>query len=347
MTIIDFLAKFGLSPRKVASTKGGEYACACPGCGGVDRFRVWPEQNQGQGSYWCRQCNRGGDAIQFLRDFEGLSFRQACERLGRPLPASTGLRMPRQAEQKAFEPAPAESPDELWASKAGKFAIWAYKRLFEHQDVIDWLAGRGIREESFSRFGLGWNPGEKGKDVYRAREAWGLSRVENEKGRARPLWLPKGLVIPCLHGGNVERLRIRRPAPEFGPRYYVVPGSSMRTMMIEPARICLVVVESELDAILIAQEAWDLVGAVGLGSSGARPDLATTEMLRAAACVLVALDFDQAGASASTWWRKNFPDSVRWPVPAGKDPAEAFKAGVDIRSWIQAGLPAALRGEKL
>lgn len=345
VTIIELLTKYGLSPRKVSSTRGGEYACACPGCGGTDRFRVWPEQNQGQGSYWCRQCNRGGDAIQFLRDFEGLSFQEACQRLDRPLPASAGLRIPKTAVKEVFKATPAQSPDETWAHKARKFAIWAFDRLFEHLEVIDWLGGRGIREESFYRFGLGWNPGDNGKDLYRAREAWGLSRVENEKGKGRPLWLPVGLVIPCLNVVKIERLRIRRPAPKFGPRYYVVPGSSMRTMVAGRDKICFVIVESELDLVLVTQEAGDLVGVVALGSSGARPDQETAEVLRSAASVLVSLDFDQAGAKAWAWWKKTFPDCIRWPVPSGKDPGEAFKIGVDIRAWIRAGLPPALRGE--
>ena len=38
--------------RKVASTRGGEYAGPCPFCGGRDRFRVQPRR----GRWWCRGC---------------------------------------------------------------------------------------------------------------------------------------------------------------------------------------------------------------------------------------------------------------------------------------------------
>lgn len=65
-----------LSPKKVASTNGGEYACACPKCEGKDRFRIWPNATNG-GRYWCRQCGTSGDLIQFLRDFLGMSFQDA------------------------------------------------------------------------------------------------------------------------------------------------------------------------------------------------------------------------------------------------------------------------------
>jgi hypothetical protein len=58
---------------------------------------------------------------------------------------------------------------------------------------------------------------------------------------------------------------------------------------------------------------------------------------------MVALDVDQAGAQAWQWWKTTFPDCERWPVPKGKDPGEAFEAGVDIREWVVAGLPEGLR----
>ena len=43
--------------------------------------------------------------------------------------------------------------------------------------------------------------------------------------------------------------------------------------------------------------------------------------------ILVALDFgdgDLAGAKGWPWWQGQFSQARRWPVPAGKDPGEAF-----------------------
>jgi Zinc-binding domain of primase-helicase len=42
--------------RKVATTRGGEWAGPCPFCGGRDRFRVQPEK----GLWFCRQCSPNG-----------------------------------------------------------------------------------------------------------------------------------------------------------------------------------------------------------------------------------------------------------------------------------------------
>ena len=71
--------------KRVSTTKGGEYHGPCPSCGGKDRFHVWPQENHGEGSWWCRQCGNGGDGIQYLRDIEQLTFKEACNRLGKEL----------------------------------------------------------------------------------------------------------------------------------------------------------------------------------------------------------------------------------------------------------------------
>ena len=75
--------------RRVASTNGGEYAGPCPFCGdGTDRFRVWPHADRP--GWWCRQCERHGDAIAYLMQRDSLDFRAACERLGAGVTAVTG-----------------------------------------------------------------------------------------------------------------------------------------------------------------------------------------------------------------------------------------------------------------
>jgi DNA primase len=58
--------------KKASGTHGGEYQGACPFCGGKDRFRVWP--NDTKPGWWCRMCEKGGDAIQYLRE-KGYTFK--------------------------------------------------------------------------------------------------------------------------------------------------------------------------------------------------------------------------------------------------------------------------------
>src|SRR6266699_2119881 len=59
-----------------------EYHGNCPWCGGHDRFAFWSS-----GRYSCSirssGCGRhGSDVIQFLMDYEGLGFFEACNTLG-------------------------------------------------------------------------------------------------------------------------------------------------------------------------------------------------------------------------------------------------------------------------
>lgn len=336
--------------KKAATTWGGEWHGPCPDCGGTDRLRVWPDyKGRGSGFYSCRGCGKAGDEIQFLRDFEGLGFREACERLNREIPESAWLRTPKHAPPKAFDGRECAAPEEIWKEKARKFTSWCFDQLFVRPQELKWLkTKRGLTEETVTRFGLGWNPGEDGKDIFRAREGWGLPELINEKtGKRRALWLPVGLVIPWYEGRQIVRLRIRRHGDiSFGPRYYVVPGSGSETMAIpvmdREARIW-VIVESELDGILIHQVAGDIVGAMAMGSVSTRPDVAATAMLRGAVCILNALDYDAAGEKYRTWWEEEFSQNRRWPAPEGKDPGEAWEAGVNLREWILAGLPEGLR----
>jgi len=336
------LAQSKVQLKKVASTHGGEYQGPCPGCGGKDRFHVWSAQNEGRGSYWCRACGRAGDSIQFLRDFEGLTFQEACNRLNIATPHRTTLRTPSIRKSADFEPVDHKPPSDLWQEKAEKLVIWAHECLLQDHDAMSWLAQRGIVRDTVIQHRIGWNPGENGKDIFRARKAWDLSEIMKENGRPRVLWIPIGLVIPCISDGKICRIRIRRPEgnnPE-NPRYYVLPGSSMKTMLLEPGRRAFVVVESELDALLVSQ--YPQVGAVALGSVSAKPDVEAYKVLKDCLQILISLDFDDAGAKAMQWWSENSTNCNRWPVPAGKDPSEAFQLGVDIEQWVKAGLPPAM-----
>jgi hypothetical protein len=109
----------------------------------------------------------------------------------------------------------------------------------------------------------------------------------------------------------------------------------------------LVVVESELDGLLINQEAGDLAGVIALGSAQTRPDAETDKAIREADLILIALDSDQAGTKeAWQWWNYQYKNVKRWPCPIGKDPTEAKQSGLDLRAWVIAGLPIKLEIEE-
>lgn len=346
MNILEILETYTLEhgPKKVSANKGGEWHSSCPGCGGKDRFHVWPEQNDGAGSYWCRQCEKAGDAIQFLMDFEGCGFREACAKLGRDPGESRPEPMrppePKKSAQRAWSPDTHQAPADIWREKAEKMVSWCEARLQENSEVLSWLSARGISGKTASVWSLGWNPENK----WRPRESWGLEQMYKSNGKIKKLWLPRGLVIPCPDAGGcrVARIRIRIPKPrqDWEPKYYFVPGSHPGPMVLgDVGGEAWIIVESELDALAIWQAAGDLVTVCGLGSSSARPDAHTAAGLKRALVILDALDYDGAGAKEKKFWSENFRQMERWPVPKGKDPGEACQAGVNLREWILAGLP--------
>jgi DNA primase len=340
--VLDLLRHFH-TPKKAASTKGGEYASPCPACNGTDRFRVWPEANDGQGSYWCRGCGKGGDAIQFLRDFQGMSYPEACAYLGKEpqkYSRSTRPTLSRKGDTRMFAPTEPTAPPQGWQDKARKLIVWAFESLIvapSTHPVKSWMAERGIPETAIKRFGLGWNP----EDLFRPRDAWSLPE-ELKEGRPKKLWIPAGLTIPLLAAHkDVHRVRIRREADD--PRYYVLPGSSMACMVTgaESPRV-VVVVESELDAIMLHEQVRipeAPAAIIALGNSSRKPDAEAHNLLKSVPVILNALDADRAGAAAAAWWMEQYPRTIRWPVPLGKDPGEAYQQKVNMSEWVRKGCP--------
>ncbi|MCG8636263.1 MAG: alpha helicase [Desulfobacterales bacterium] len=354
MNLLDAVADAGVVVRRVGNTKGGEYAGPCPRCGGTDRFRVWPGDKGGRGSYWCRDtgngCGAWGDLVQFLVGFRGYEYKDAFQAAGRERPVDyrpAGQQPSGTIDRPAFKPRVHEAPVETWRKRAKAFADKSHQELLENKTVLHYLAGRGIDLQAVQGFRLGWFGGENGKNcLFRSRESWGLSTIFKDNGRKRVLWIPRGIVIPCFKGGEIYRLRIRRPKTDLktkkDSKYIVIPGSGAEVMGHNPDHQAFVVVEAELDAMMIARRAGSLVGTVGLGSASNKPGAVAFPVLQRALRILVALDYDKAGKAASKWWLNTFESARRWPVRMGKDPGDAFERGEDIKEWIRAGLPPAL-----
>lgn len=324
--------------RKVSTNQGGEYHGPCPVCGGTDRFHVWPQQRE-HGTFWCRSCGIGGDAINFLKIVEGLSFREACQRLN-ITPDALPKPSPR-AIPAAFEPRQAaQAVNTIWQGKAEKLVAYAHQHLLSDKTTISFLADRGINTEAIVRHRLGLLK----QDHYRDRTAWGLPVELKENGKQKKLWLPAGIVIPCFDdSGMVTRLRIRRPEGE--PRYYVVPGSGTATWYSRctpPHPTAAVIVESELDAITCAHAVINAViniHTISLGNASARPDHAAHRLLETVPVILACLDYDDAGKHGSDNLRRWYGDKVkRWPTPDGKDPGDYVRQGGNIAQWLKASL---------
>jgi len=335
MNILELLQSSGIEPEKASRS---EYHSACPECGGSDRFSCWPEKANSNGLYMggryvCRGCGINGDAVNYLIRKHGIGYRDACRQLD-VSPGSYERPVIRQWQPKATMSEPAE----IWREKAKDVMLSCQKTLFENSEVMAWLqAERGLNPGTVQKYGLGWND----KDLYEIRSSWGLPDELNHKtGKAKKIWIPSGLIIPCFDAdGRVIRIRVRRNAQDCDSRYVVVTGSNMRAMAFWQEQLAVAIVESELDGILLSQEAGDFIGIIALGSAQSKPDSQLHKRFMQAETVLVCLDNDKAGMD-STWrfWSK-YKQFVCWPTITGKDVTEMMNAGVSIREWVKAGLP--------
>jgi len=333
MSLLDLLKEDNIQPKRKSSTHGGEYKSPCPKCGGKDRFIYWPNHPEGE-SWWCRQCNKGGTAVNYLVHIRNMSYSDACKSLG----ITPSHRASNYIRHRWEPQAPQDPPSELWQKQAKGILRWSQGILWDvhYVKIKEWLLNeRGLTEETVKQAGLGWIP----QDYYADRESWGLPESFNEQGRNTKLRLPVGLVIPCINDGQLLRIRIRRNSPsDDDGKYYIVSGSSMTPMTLGNDNV-FILVESELDAILLHQEAGDLITAIALGSADTKPDSGLYERLKEADKILVSLDSDEAGAkSAWDFWMDHFPQATRWPVIKGKDPTEAYLNGLNLRKWIIAGI---------
>jgi hypothetical protein len=350
----------GFSGFRAGNKNGGEYHGKCPANGpdcvctedNTDRMRIWPHQGP-VGMFSCRKCGHNGDAIQWLKDFQGMGYLEACAYLGIEPKSKTAASIPGRAKESNPEPEqirkltihPFSSPSQVWIEHAEKFVAWCHEQLLSNPEQLAYLSARGISKAAAISCRLGWNP----KDTYRDRASWSLPQeLDGKTGRPLRLWLPAGLVIPVYRAGVLQRVRVRRPASErekFLPKrkYHRIPGSSITTMILGESSRAFAVVEAELDACAIFSSAHDLVGAVSIETLEGNIDAEAAAILAKALIILDALDADDpttpALQRALAKWAVTFPSHLRWPVPVGKDPGEAHKAGVDLRTWILAGLP--------
>jgi hypothetical protein len=98
------------------------------------------------------------------------------------------------------------------------------------------------------------------------------------------------------------------------------------------------VVEGELDALSVTQEAGDLLAVVATGSTAGGRLERWIGRLALCSTVLLSFDADAAGDEAAVWWLKALgPRAKRWR-PYWEDANAMLQGGVDLRTWVREGL---------
>jgi hypothetical protein len=180
-----------------------------------------------------------------------------------------------------------------------------------------WLNRRGLRDETVQHWQLGLNPCD--------RKLFGL-------------WVPRGIIIPCLVAGRIWYLKVRRAVGQ--PKYTQVSGGQVALFGADTltGRDVVVVSEGEFDVMLLHQEAGELVGVVTLGSAAARLPDAWVPYLLGVRRLLVAYDTDTAGAEGAAMWQAVASCVQRLLPLTGKDVTDFYLAGGDLRAWVRFAL---------
>lgn len=320
--------------RRVASTHGGEHVGACPFCGGWDRFRMWPEQ----GRFWCRRWGQHGDAIQYLRDHDRLSFAEACRCLGAE-PIQQAKAGPAPPEIRVPDDSP---PSEAWQKRARAFSEWAQEQLWgmAGEKVLEYLCEkRGLSGATVTEWDLGFSS----RDWKDKPEARGLSD-------GQPVRLHRGIVIPCQEQGGIWYVKVRQPLKgdsldaSIGgglegkaAKYTQIRGGKAalfgaRTL---PGHDAAFLCEGEFDAMLLEQEAGDLVGVATMGSAQAQLAGCWLWALRDCRRIFAAQDADDAGTKGADRLLA-LSARVRLARPlVGKDVTDFHMAGGKLKDWVR------------
>jgi DNA primase len=334
--------------KKVASTGGGEWAGACPMCGGRDRFRVQPYKN----IWMCRQCSPSWDSIiGYIARRDNLDpksdFLEICRRAGGgDIPTTY-------RHQSEPDPRPAYAPA-LDQDAAHQVVALCESALWDPKNhkVLEYLHSRGLRDETIKHFHLGYN-GTGHPEVF-GREINGL-------------WIPRGIVIPCEIRGIIWYLKIRLmpgvpvrcngkignrdcksiisgpgPCPECGEinKYRGVKGNKTAAFFnADELRgyEAALVVEGEFDCMIAYQEIRDIIPAITLGSATNRPDMATWgAYLLPIKILLSSYDADKAGEVGAQALAEIIGDRLKLVgLQEGvKDINDFYLAGADLGKWI-------------
>lgn len=351
-SILDFLPAM---KQKTAH----EWCGSCLECGGSDRLTVWPDRPRG-GAYLCRGCDpQGGDGIQFLRKYMGMSYREACAALGiepkrtttTSSPARRTHARPRPAhpvQMAPVPPAPAELPCAEWRASAAAFVDSCQRDLETSPEALLAITGRFLTPYTAVQCGIGWNPADR----YILRESWGLPVIEMADGGKRDkLLLPRGLVIATRREAGTVAITIRcsDDRPESRPKYWQVKGSSNVPFVAGHAGLPVVLVESALDAALVWQESFGKLAAVAFMGNMKGLDSDTHDFIQAAPLLLACPDNDAGGLSAWQRWSAAYPQAILTPPLGAKDLGDMHRAALawpinpaipTVMEWAEAALSA-------
>lgn len=308
--------------RPDVRTDGGVFVGACPfpDCSSDDDgFHVWP--NSVRPRYWCRVCGRTGDAISFIRQYEGKSYHEALRELDIDTPATDSPPPTHMTVSRA--------PLKIWQGAGRGFCHVSHHLLWSKRGelALAYLRARGFTDAMIQEAGLGYWPGPKFKE-FKGSE-WGI--------KAPLLKIPRGITIPWYHAGDLWKITLRL-GKEADHRYEQVLGSQECLYNVDK-------ISSEKTTVLY-EGVFDALSGQQLAPEFAHVATDDVKKCRSARwivklClslrVLVAYDADEAGDREAAFWTRTLSHAVRWR-PWNKDVNAMLIEGQDILEWLVLGL---------
>ena len=165
-------------------------------------FSVAPDK----GIYYCFGCHKGGGAINFVMELEGLSYPDAV----RALAQRSGLEVPEDEQYQSRY----KAQERLWAlhKEAARFF---HSQLYAPigKNALSYAIGRGMTKSTLTKFGIGYAP-----------DSWDmLVKAMEAKGYTRQELIDSGLVTVSQKNGNTfDRFRDRLMFPIIDIRGNVI-----------------------------------------------------------------------------------------------------------------------------
>jgi DNA primase len=299
--------------------------------------------NAEKGVYYCFGCGIAGDAIDFVKETEALDFAAAVEQLAERY--NVELKREDEDPQEEIRRKRRERLYKLLDRAAGYYqrVLWEAP---EAAKARDYLAGRGLTEETLKEFRVGYAPGAWDKlmtgaqrDGYRLEElaAVGLAQ-RNSQGSVYDRFRSRIMFPLCDERGRVLGFGARRMREDDPAKYINTSETEVFKKRRQVFAIDLARAHAAKAGRVIAVEGYTDV--LMLHQSGVREAVAimgtslTTEQLsvlaRTAKAIYLALDADSAGQEAMARAAQVAKDkgielSVV-PLPQGTDPADLVKA---------------------
>lgn len=293
-----------------------EWAGPCVFCGGEDRMRVWPEGSDKGRVFWCRQCGKSGDDVQFLRDFLDYSYADALAECGRcdgnHWHTKRHVIAKAQSKKAAIEPVKASYPSAEWQATAQ-----AFLSSCRVEPV------RGLTAETCKACGIVVND----RDRFPDRKAWGLEDYTGKDGKLHTKTLiPRGIVIVTRRKCGVVGVTVRCKDADMEAKgrdkYHDMPNGAGVPYFIGREGKPVVIVESALDACLVWQSSKGELAAVALMGNRKNVDAETDSFLRGAPALICAPDNDDGGVIGGKEWLSAYPKALLIAPLEGKDLGE-------------------------